>query len=46
MGEKIFPSWRCMVKIGRWATMMMMIENTVGRPISITASWMVRVCGR
>ena len=34
IGEKMRPSWRCSVKIGMCAAMMMIIENTVGRPTS------------
>ena len=32
IGAKIRPSWRCSVKIGRCAMMMISIENSVGRP--------------
>ena len=42
IGAKILPSCRCMVKIGRCATMMMTMENPVGRPTSVTASRMTR----
>jgi len=38
IGEKMRPSWRCSVKIGMCAAMMMIIENTVGRPTSPAAS--------
>ncbi len=38
MGAKIRPSWRCRVKIGICAAMMMSIEKSVGRPTSTAAS--------
>ena len=38
IGAKIRPSCRCNVKIGMCATMMMSIENSVGRPTCVVAS--------
>ena len=40
------PSWRCSVKIGMCATMMISIENSVGRPTSAAASRIDRVGAR
>ena len=37
IGAKIRPSWRCNVKIGMCATMMMSMEKNVGRPTSAAA---------
>ena len=42
IGAKIRPSWRCSVKIGMCATMMISIENSVGRPTCSVASRIVR----
>ncbi len=41
IGAKIRPSCRCSVKIGMCATMMMSIENSVGRPTWTVASRIV-----
>jgi len=41
IGAKIRPSWRCSVKIGMFARMMISIENSVGRPTWIVASRIV-----
>ncbi|MNV33138.1 hypothetical protein D3C71_1244980 [compost metagenome] len=37
MGANIRPSWRCRVKIGMCAAMMISIEKKVGRPTSDAA---------
>ncbi len=47
IGWKIRPSWRCSAKIGMCAAMMISIENSVGRPTSVTALTITerRSCG-